>query len=199
LPCEHSDHILKFHFLFSRLLGLCPQAHEQRARASFILRALCKPHDASASPLDHPTSSLPLFGFDPDSEADPATINFAEKGAWAHDAKGAFSIKRHVQALHMRASNLARMDVSQEPAVAQHALKLKTWREALGVTHDPAPPEAAVCKFQPGQDDCAAVSVLFAAAAIEPPPPSLPSNSHAFLFKCWPSMCDCESSVVRLT
>ena len=190
------------HLIFLRFFGLCPDVAAERARASAVLRALCAPHDAtSAASCSSAAGSLPLFAFDPQSEADPAEINFLEKGAWALDAKGVFSLRRHVQAIHSRCCNLVRLDVSDEPALARHAFKLNSWREALGSADDHSSPlQAAACAVEPLQEDSRAVHLLSVLPARPAPAPALwLCSMHTFVFSCWPRTSDCECSVVRLT
>ncbi len=184
-----------------RHLGLCPHVPEQRARAAFALRSICKQHDASAAPGAVSRANLPLFGFDPDSQADVSEVNFLQKGSWAQDSKGAFSLRLHLQAIHTRASCLARMDIRSEPALSQHARKFNSWREALSVADDTSSPlQSAACIIEPPPLDCGSLASVHAA---EPPcsllPPTPPNtNTHAFVFKSWPRIGDCECSVVHL-
>jgi hypothetical protein len=175
----------------ARFLGLCPDVPPQRERASRVLRALCTQHgapDASRSS----TASLPLFGFDPDAQTDPAVIDFAVKGLWAQDAKGAFSLRRHIQAIHSRANSLAPMDVSQEPALALHPFKFKSWQEALSGPDGPSLHQQPASRVVDPEDDSPLLP------ALQGTEPSLLPHVHTFVFKCWPRMCDCESSMVDL-
>jgi hypothetical protein len=185
-----------------RHLGLCPHVPEQRARAAFALRSICKQHDASAAPGGVSRASLPLFGFDPDSQADISQVNFLQKGSWAQDSKGAFSLRLHVQAIHVRASCcLARMDIRSEPALSQHPRKLNSWREALSVADDRSSPlQSAACIdiIEPAPQDCGSLASLNAAEPTCSLLPPTPSITHTFVFKSWPRMCDCECSVVHL-
>jgi hypothetical protein len=187
-------HACQLQLTVRRHLGLCPHDPEQRARAAFVLRSICKQHDASAAPGGVSRASLPLFGFDPDSQEDLSQVNFLQKGSWAQDSKGAFSLRLHVQAIHIRASCLARMDIRSEPALLQHPRKINSWREALSVADDcSSPRQAAACIIEPAPQHCGSLASLH---ATELPP--APSNTHTFVFKSWPRMCDCECSVVHL-
>ena len=181
----------------ARFMGLCPDAPPQRERASVVLRALCTQHGAPDASCGS-TASLPLFGFDPDAQAEPAEIDFAVKGLWAQDAKGAFSLRRHIQAIHSRANSLAQMDVSQEPALSLHPFKFKSWQEALSGPHDPSLHQQPASRVGEPEDDLPLLSADHAAEPSRPPPPCLLPHAHTFVFKCWPRMCDCESSVVDL-
>jgi hypothetical protein len=131
---------------------------------------------------------LPLFGFDPDSESEPNEINFAQRGLWAQDAKGASLLRLHLQAVHNGAANLVRMDISSEPVLAQHPRKFPSWREALIDVHveSDSALHAAACVGGTHEEECA------------PQRRSLLSNVHAFVFKCWPRLCDGRFSVVDL-
>ena len=182
-----------------RYLGLSPDAPQQRTRSSFILRALCKQHDAPATSCDGLAASLPLFGFDPDSEAEPAEVDFAQRGLWAKGSNGSFSLRLHLQAIHARVGNLALVDVGAEPALLQHPRKLASWREALGFTCDVQPPvKSAAFDTEPPQMDSATM-LLGPAADSAPLPTSWPlSNARSFVFKCWPRTSDGACSAVHL-
>jgi hypothetical protein len=160
-----------------------------------VLRALCTQHGAPDAPCSS-TASLPLFGFDPHAQAEPAVIDFAVKGLWAQDAKGAFSLRRHIQAIHSRANSLAPMDVSQEPALSLHPFKFKSWQEALSGPDDPSLHQQPASRVVEPEDDLPLLCADQGTEPSRPPPPSLLPHVHTFVFKCWPRMCDCESSVV---
>lgn len=186
---------------FHRYLGLSPDVPEQRARALLVLRALCKQDDTSAAAGSAATlAHLPLFGFNPASQEEPAEIGFFQKGPWAQDSKGAQSLRLHVQAIHKRAHNLVVVDANDEPALAQHPLKFKSWREALddAVAHH-APPQHCDSTCEPPQQQSVALTLDPSAEALRPSLPSSCSNLRAFVFKCWPRMCDCACSVVHLS